>query len=98
MTIYEPIRNALENIDPLVVLGGLSLLFGLRQGYKTITSFDSSEGATPPAVAGGPPGYDPNLAFRKQKWKWYPSLVASLIGIFFGIPALYEGIKESYLS
>ena len=110
MTAYE-IQDTLENIDPLVVLGGLSLLFGFRQGYKSVTSFDRKKGNEKVSVnnpdgtpALTPKGgrryrndYRPNLALRKQKPGFYLSGLAALAGIMFGTAALYEGITKSYL-
>jgi len=108
--MYE-IQDILENIDPLVVLGGLSLLFGLRQGYKSVVSFDRKKGnvRVPVNNLDGTPvltptrrrktrnDYKPILALRRQKPGFYLGVLTAIIGTMFGTAALYEGITESYL-
>ena len=54
MAAYE-IQNILENIDPLVVLGGLSFLGGLATLYRTVTSFNQDPGMTTSPVMGPDP-------------------------------------------
>ncbi len=110
MEIYE-IQNILENIDPLVVLGGLSLLGGMLAGYLNARTFDRKKGnirvdvynpdgthvLTPTGRNKKRNDYDPILALRKQKPGFYLGVLSAIIVTMFGTAALYEGITENYL-